>query len=127
MNKYDGQMDKECIALCDALNEYPHVSTFESCCGHFKQRFMVFFRCDDFITLGKLFRCVNRNYSCGEWEILVDGTDTTPCCCFWLRSIDIFENEDRMNNALANLIDNLHYYLHECPEHIEKYFQINNG
>lgn len=34
---YDEFMDKECVELCDALNELEGVETFESCCGHFKK------------------------------------------------------------------------------------------
>ena len=123
---YDEYMDKECIEVCDLLNSYPGVKTFESCCGHLKDRYMIFFKCNNFVSLAKIFRCVNRNYSCGKFELLVDGTDGYPCCCFWLRSIKPFKTEKAMNKALDNLIDNLKYYLN-CPEHTEKYFQTNDG
>ena len=42
--KYDDRMDPECIPICDALNALPGIRTFESCCGHGKRPFMVFFR-----------------------------------------------------------------------------------
>ena len=124
--EYDEYMDKDCIEVCDLLNSYPGVETFESCCGHFKSRYDIFFRCNNFITLAKLFRCVNRNYSSGEFEILLDGTDVTPCCCFWLRSKEIFKNQEEMDSALDNLKDNLKYYL-DCDKKTEEYFQSNGG
>jgi hypothetical protein len=41
--KYDGRMDPECMALCDALNALPGISTFESCCGHGEHPFRIWF------------------------------------------------------------------------------------
>ena len=124
--KYDEYMDKECIEVCDLLNLYPGVKIFESCCGHLKEAYMVFFKCNNFVSLGKLFRCVNRNYSSGQFEILVDGCDTYPCCCFWLRSKEVFKTEEEMNKALEDLKENLKYYLN-CSEKLEEYFQTNDG
>lgn len=42
---YDGNMDKECVELCNALNNIPYVTTFESCCGHGKDVFRIWFKC----------------------------------------------------------------------------------
>ena len=36
-------MDKEVIDLCKALNKLPGISTVESCCGHEKHPFRIFF------------------------------------------------------------------------------------
>ena len=37
-------MDKECISICDAINLYsPDFYTVESCCGHGKGPFRIFF------------------------------------------------------------------------------------
>jgi hypothetical protein len=41
--QYDARMDPECIAVCDALNSLRGIETFESCCGHGKDSFLVFF------------------------------------------------------------------------------------
>lgn len=68
---YNGFMDKECIALCDKLNSLSDIETTESCCGHCKQPYMIFFNCYNFIRLGKLFRCVNRNYLMENGELNV--------------------------------------------------------
>ena len=39
----DIPMDPECIALCDAMNGFDGIQTFESCCGHGKKPFCVWF------------------------------------------------------------------------------------
>lgn len=104
------EFDKECINLCKTLNEMDGLNTTESCCGHLKDRFMIFFKCDNFSTLAKISRSVNRNYSDGKWELLVDDIDTDPCCFFWLRSKEPFENEEEMNKSVDGLIDNLIYW-----------------
>jgi len=36
-------MDSECIPLCDALNQRAGLTTFESCCGHGRSKFIIFF------------------------------------------------------------------------------------
>jgi len=38
------RMDRECVALCDAINLIPGIETVESCCGHADREFLVFFR-----------------------------------------------------------------------------------
>lgn len=37
-------MDPECVELCVAMNGLPGVETHESCCGHGKQPYRIFFR-----------------------------------------------------------------------------------
>lgn len=44
---YPGDMDPECVALCDAINRIPGLRTTESCCGHGDSPFRVFFAVDD--------------------------------------------------------------------------------
>ena len=122
--EYDKYMDKECIEVCNLLNQYPNVETYESCCGHLKEPYMIFFKCTDFISLAKLYRCVSPNYTMGDFEILVDGTDVSPCYCFWLRSTKVFKTEHEMEEALEYLKENLKYYLN-CSESFNKYFETN--
>ena len=116
-------MDVECIELCKTLNAIPGVETFESCCGHLKQRFMVFFECNDFFQLSRLSRAVNKNYSDGMWEILVDDCDGHPIYNFWLRSIEPFKTTQEMNKSLSELIENIKYWQDSA---FDNYFN-NNG
>lgn len=43
MSKYGGKMDKQCIALCDAINHIDGLETSESCCGHGHSEFRIWF------------------------------------------------------------------------------------
>lgn len=102
--------DEECIELCKTLNNLEGLKTTESCCGHLRDRFMIFFQCNNFSTLAKISRSVNKNYSDGKWELLVDGSDRIPCCGFWLRSKEPFKTEEEMNESVKRLIENLLYW-----------------
>src|SRR5258708_32116345 len=44
--RYDANMDPECVALCDVLNDMPGVRTCESCCGHGRHSFRIWFEID---------------------------------------------------------------------------------
>ncbi len=116
--------DKECVELCKALNNMDNVETTESCCGHLKDRFMIFFKCDNFSTLAKISRSVNRNYSDGKWELLVNDSDIKPCCRFWLRSKEPFKTEEEIVLSVNQLIRNLIYWQ---QLRFTDYFQIRNN
>lgn len=115
-------MDKECVELCEKLNSLDGIETRSSCCGHLKERYMLFFFCNDFVRLGKLFRCVNRNYSDGKWEILVDGSDIYPSYLFWLRSKKQFRSYKAMEKSIKSLIDNIDWWE---QEKFDNYFKTN--
>ncbi len=40
-------MDRECIKLCKALNKLGGISTIESCCGHNRDPYRIWFWCSD--------------------------------------------------------------------------------
>lgn len=120
--KYDGNMDKECIKLCDILNSIPSIDTFESCCGHLKNRYSIWFFCNDIITISRLGRCVERNYSDGKWELLVDSTDTHPTGVFWLRSKVPFQSYDEMEKSVNNLCNCIQHWFNT---EFDSYFNGN--
>ena len=74
--KYTGKMDIECILLCDAINKLPRIQTTESCCGHGKEEFRVWFTVEELKYLPPLLYyfdgCHCDFYG---WEVLV----TTDC------------------------------------------------
>ena len=76
MIEYEGKMDVECIPLCDALNKLPGISTIDSCCGHHKKPFNIWFIADDLKYLPALLYWFDGCH-CGfyGWRILV----TTDC------------------------------------------------
>ena len=103
-------MDKECIDLCKKLNSLSNIKTTESCCGHLKDPYRIFFMCDNFIRLGRLFRCVNRNYSDGKWRLEVLGSDVQPCYEFMLTSKEPFSSTEEMTESVKDLIENIDYW-----------------
>lgn len=107
------EMDKECVELCQKLNSLKGVETWESCCGHLKDLYMIFFFCNDFITLAKLARSVNRNYSDGRWEIVVDDSDHYPSYLFWLRSKKPFRSYKAMEKSIKSLIESINWWEQE--------------
>ena len=119
--KYDGNMDEECIKLCNILNKLPGVRTFESCCGHLKDKYSIWFFCEDIDSLSRLGRCVERNYSDGKWELLVDSTDTHPRGVFWLRSKEPFATIDEMNRSVTLLIQSI---THWFEQQFDAYFNL---
>lgn len=48
---YIGVIDSECTPLCDAINRIPGLDTFESCCGHDKHPFRIWFTVSDLTAL----------------------------------------------------------------------------
>ena len=103
-------IDEECINLVLQLNKLDGVETTESCCGHYKERYMIFFQCDNFITLGKLYRCVDRNYSDGNWVIECCCSDSMPTHGFLLISKNVFTNKGEMETSINELISNILYW-----------------
>ena len=114
-------IDAECIDICNIINRLPDTETFESCCGHLKNGFSVGFFCYNIDVLSRLGRAVERNYSDGKWEIVVDSTDAHPKGVFWLRSKVPFKTKVEMTESVSFLIDNiLHWVKDEFDEHFQK-------
>ena len=121
--EYDKYMDKECIALCDKLNSLSNVITTDSCCGHCKSPYMIFFLCNDFVRLGRLYRCVNRNYSDGKWYIECCCSDKTPSYGFLLRTYEPFTSVEEMMESVDALIENIDYWE---DTRFDEHFNCNN-
>lgn len=69
-------MDVECWPLFFVLNGIRGVETTESCCGHWKDPFMVWMKVDSTPALHALSRSVDIRYgSPSGWSIIVDDTD----------------------------------------------------
>jgi len=54
-------MDKECVALCDAINSIPGLSTFGSCCGHDLMSLWVGFHVDSLEYLPVLLYHIDKH------------------------------------------------------------------
>lgn len=55
-------MDPEVVALCDAMNACPGIVTFESCSGHGKLPFAIYFYATDPVGIFFVTRCADRRY-----------------------------------------------------------------
>ncbi len=54
-----GDTDKECIPLCLLLNKLPGIQTIESCCGHRRDSFKIWFRCELAAQLLPIISCLD--------------------------------------------------------------------
>ena len=119
-NKYDRKMDKECIPLCDALNSLPDVETTESCCGHCKDRFRIFFKCKNPYSLSVIARVFNRRYSGTklQWIIEVETHDNGGYDYF-VHSVEAYENNTMMEKDISQLVENIKYW---SSEKYKEYF-----
>lgn len=106
-------IDLGCVALVVKLNQLPGIETTESCSGHLQTPYMIFFQCNDFIQLGRLYRCVNHNYSDGKWRIECCCSDTLPTHGFLLKSNVVFETSAEMLQSVSELIKNIDYWQQE--------------
>lgn len=72
---YHGNMDPECVALCDAMNLIPGIRTYESCCGHGQSPFWIWFDVKSLDHLPNLLYWFDPCH-CGfhGWRVIV-GTD----------------------------------------------------
>ena len=50
----EGKIDKECVNLCRAMNKLPGISTIESCCGHGKHQYHIWFEATNLDVLPEL-------------------------------------------------------------------------
>lgn len=115
-------MDNECIDLCNLLNTLPGVTTFESCCGHCKRQYSIWFFCNNINTLSRFGKATERNYSDNMWEVVIDSTDTHPYGVFWLRSKKPFSSPVEMGKSVDNLMKNIRHWF---KDEFDNYFIEN--
>lgn len=102
-------IDEECIEICNTLNKLPDTETSESCQGHGKHPFWIFFKCTNIDVLTRLGRAVDKRYSDGNWEILIDDTDVNPKGRFWLRAKHEYDIST-IEESVKKLCDNILYW-----------------
>jgi len=73
--KYDGNMDKESIKLCDAMNLMPGISTFESCCGHGEKPYHIAFMARSLKVLPDLLYWFDGCHTAEYGWLIEVGTD----------------------------------------------------
>lgn len=131
---YGKDMDEKCIPLCNAINSLPGLKTIESCEGHDKKPFRIWFKCDGTSMEGLFFltRCVDwRYFDVGHyWQIKLSvgdyyHDDILPTIfCLESRSCDgeITVGNEAYEQAKA-LIENMNEHLNH--EGFIKGYKIN--
>ena len=116
-------MDKECIALCECLNDLPKIQTEESCCGHLKEPFRIWFRCSSFTYLAIIARAVDWRYAGTNqvWKLLSVTSDAQPRFKFLLESENEYESYEDMIADTKQIADNICYWRNNFIE----YFRSN--
>ena len=71
-------MDTECIELCRAMNKVPGIRTIESCCGHGKTPYHIWFKANRLTSLPALLYWF-MGCHCGFYGWKVQAT--TDCGC----------------------------------------------
>lgn len=96
-------IDQECVELCMAMNSLPGIETTESCCGHGKTPFHVFFRPEALEALPELLYWIKACHSgVYGWdvEVYTDCSGETPF--FVLRGpVGDFEGANTIARAIA--------------------------
>jgi hypothetical protein len=120
-DNYDGNMDKECIQICDALNSISDVHTTESCCGHCKDRFMVFFTCDNPHSLAIIARVFDRRYigTSQPWYIELQTKDS-GAYYYFIHSETKYDSEMVMMKDVNQIIENIKYW---CDDKFASHFK----
>lgn len=111
---FDEYIDPECVPLIIALNQLPGIETFESCCGHLKYPYCIWFKCNNFTSLAIITRTFDKRYSDGKWRITLDTSDVewppykTFSVC--LESKQAFKSWDEMFKSVNNAVGSLYYW-----------------
>ena len=120
-DNYDGNMDKECIQICDVLNSISDVCTTESCCGHCKDRFMIFFTCDNPHSLAIIARVFDRRYigTSQPWHIELQTKDS-GAYDYFIHSETKYSSEEVMMKDVNKIIENIKYW---CDDKFASHFK----
>lgn len=120
-DNYDGNMDKECIPICDALNSIPDVHTVGSCCGHCKNRFMIFLTCNNSHSLAIIAQVFNRRYigTSQPWYIELQAKDS-GAYNYFIHSETKYGSEEVMVKDVNQIIENIKYW---CDDKFASHFK----
>lgn len=105
-NPDDERLDLECKELCIALNRLPGIYTYESCCGHGKHPFWVWFRVDE-ISQGLLLltRLLCASDSTFNFDVKLTFNLTFSKLAFLLESKEIGKPAFKQARKLAFAIN----------------------
>lgn len=99
-------LDPECLQLCTALNGIEGIRTIESCCGHGKGPFKIWFLPRDLEALPELLYWFSACH-CGfyDWQIVVSTDCVMSDASFCIKGPK-GEEAYKEANKIAKLIEN---------------------
>lgn len=111
---FDENIDPECVPLIVTLNQLKGIKTFESCCGHLKEPFRIWFRCNNLTSLAIISRTFDRRYSDGKWKLTLETCDTIkegfPTFCVCLETKKPFKTWQEMFKSVNYATYYLNYW-----------------
>lgn len=124
------QMDPECVEICKCLNNMSGIRTVTSCSGNGVKRFMIVFRCCDFVSLGILARAVDKRYSDLNigWSIEISSADVPDPYPIWYKLVSnrpyLFSKNEKkdLDEDLSHIIENIEYWSQDM---FKNYFEGN--
>ena len=105
-------IDEYCVDICNLLNRLPDTETCESCQGHGHQRSYIYFKCTNINVITRLGRVVDKRYSDGIWELVVNTGDVNPRGGFLLRTNGVYD-ETTIKISMKKLVDNIIYWFND--------------
>jgi len=112
--KYPSDMDYECVPLCNALNAIPGIRTVESCCGHSKTEFMIWFVLHDRSKvryLNVVARVFDRRYGgIPGWTCQLDNHDLPKDTPFFLVRSGSFRGAQACEHS-KRIAENIYHHL----------------
>ena len=113
-DNYDGYMDKECIAVCDALNALPDVKTTCSCCGHCKEPYRIWFSSTNPYSLAIIARVFDERYAgtilTYKVLMLTKDTEQYPQYTYMIESEKPYSNQEEMNEDINFIVADFKYW-----------------
>lgn len=108
--RYQGKMDPQCTTLCDAINRIPDVYTTDSCCGHGKRAFNIFFRIKDQRTISILLYYIDPCHMGFRWDCKVYTDCSIAPARYYIESKvygeEAYEQANKIAVEINNFMDN---------------------
>jgi len=114
-NKYPKNMDKECISLCEAINNVPGLHTIESCCGHGKEPFRIWFHVEFPDDLPVLLYYCDPCHVGFTWRCTVSTDCAMSPVHFMLESEAVGEEAYKQSETIADHVNSSFEMVDEEP------------
>ena len=108
--EYDKHMDKECIRLCDAINSIPGIRAIESCSGHGKKEYSIYFYVENYRLFSILLYYSDPCHVGFEWPCKARTDCSMSPVSFRLHSLEVgdlaYKQADRIAKEIENFMEN---------------------